>query len=83
MIDIFFTFEQKMALEARHTEARDGRQRDRIKAVLLRSEGCPVAKIAQALRKSEASITRHIGDYAKRLKLKPAGGGSASHLNTE
>ena len=83
MIDISLTFEQKTALEARHTKARDGRQRDRIKAVLLRSEGWPVAKIAQALRKSEASITRHIGDYAKRLKLKPAGGGSASHLNTE
>jgi hypothetical protein len=32
-----------------------------------------IAKIAQALRKSEASITQHIGDYDKRLKLKPAG----------
>jgi transposase len=51
--------------------------------VLLRSEGWPITKIAQALRKSEASITRHIGDYAKRLKIKPAGGGSARHLNTE
>jgi transposase len=51
--------------------------------VLLLSEGWPIAKIAQALSKSEASITRHIGDYAKHLKLKPAGGGSASHLNTE
>jgi transposase len=52
--------------------------------VLLRSKGWPIAKIAQALRKSEASITRHIGDYAKRLKLEPAGGGGcARHLNTE
>jgi hypothetical protein len=42
-----------------------------------------IAKIAQALRKSEASITQHIGDYDKRLKLKPAGGSSASHFNTE
>jgi transposase len=83
MIDISLTPEQKIALEARHKKARDGRERDRIKAVLLRSEGWSIANIAQALRKSEASITRHIGDYAKRLKLKPAGGGSASHLNTE
>ena len=83
MIDISLTPEQKTALEAWHTKARDGIQRDRIKAVLLRSEGWPVAKIVQALRKSKACITRHIGDYAKRFKLKPAGGGSASHLNTE
>jgi hypothetical protein len=41
---------------------------------LLRSEMWPITKIAQALCKSEASITRHIGDYAKRLKLKPARG---------
>ena len=40
-----------------------------------------VAKTAQALGNNEASITRHIDDYAKRLK--PAVGGSASHLNTE
>ena len=56
MIDISLTPEQKTALEARHIKARDVRERDRIKAVLLRSEGWPVAKIAQALRKSEASI---------------------------
>ncbi len=51
--------------------------------MLLHNEGWPIAKIAQALRKIEASITRHTGDFAKRLKLKPRGGGSASHLNTE
>jgi cytochrome c553 len=33
--------------------------------------------------KTEASITRHIDDYTKRLKIKPVGGGTASHLNTE
>jgi DNA-binding NarL/FixJ family response regulator len=71
MIDISLTPDQKTALEARHTKARDGRERDRIKAVLLRSEGWTVAKIAQALCKSEASVTLHIGDYAKHLKLKP------------
>ena len=50
MIDISLTLEQKIALEARHTKARDGRERDRIKAVLLRSEGWSIANIAQALR---------------------------------
>ena len=83
MINISLSLEQKTALEARHTKARDGRERDRIKGCCCVVKGWPIAKIAQALRMSEASITRHIGDYAKRLKLKPAGGGSASHLNTE
>ena len=45
MIDISLTPEQKVALEAMHTKARDGRERDRIKEVLLLfSEGCPSLK---------------------------------------
>ena len=83
MIDISLTPEQKAALESRHTKARDKRECDRIKAVLLRSEGWSVAMIAQALRKSEASITRYIGDYSKKMKLNPAGGGSASYMNAQ
>ena len=83
MIYISLTSEQKTALESRHASARDGRERDRIKAVLLRSEGWSVSMIAQALRKSEASITRYIGDYSKKTKLKPASGGSDSYLNAQ
>ena len=45
MIDISLTHEQKTALEARHTKARDKREGDRIKAVLLRSEGWPVSEL--------------------------------------
>jgi len=44
MIDISLTPEQKTALEARHTKVRDGRELDRIKAALLRSEGWPTFK---------------------------------------
>ena len=44
MIDISLTPEQKVALEAMHTKACDGRERDRIKGVLLFSEGCPSLK---------------------------------------
>jgi len=53
MIDISLTLEQKTALEALHTKARDKREGDPIKAVLLRNEGWPVAIVAQALRKSK------------------------------
>jgi hypothetical protein len=45
MIDISLTPEQKAAREARHTKARDKRESDRIKAVLLRSEGWPSLKL--------------------------------------
>lgn len=77
------TPQQKTALESRHKTSRDARECDRIKAVLLRSEGWSITAIAQALRKSEFSIARHIDDYLKKEKLKPENGGSDSHLNDE
>ena len=49
MKNIKLTAEQKIDLEALHDTSRDGRIRDRIKAVLLRSEGWSTAMIAQAL----------------------------------
>ena len=63
MNKIELTAEQKADLEAFHDTSRDGRIRDRIKAVLLRSEGWSTAMIAQALRLHETTITRHIADY--------------------
>jgi hypothetical protein len=44
-IDISLTLEQKVALESRHTKARDKLEGDRIKALLLRSEGWPLLKL--------------------------------------
>ena len=55
----------KIDLEAHHDASRDGLVRDRIKAVLLRSEGWSTAMIAQALRLHETTIVRHIDDYEK------------------
>jgi len=54
------TSEVKRELESRHKKVRDGRGRDRIKAVLLSAEGWSTAKIAQALRKHESRIVRHL-----------------------
>ncbi len=65
-----------------HEQTRDGRVRDRIKAVLLRSEGWTIAMISQALRLHESTITRHIDDYLEKEKLKPENGGSASYLSS-
>ena len=73
----------KSALELRHSKVNDGNERDRIKAVLLRSEGWKISMIAQALRIHESTITRHINDFLIQHKLTSNNGGSDSFLNTE
>ena len=73
----------KSALELRHSKVSDGNERDRIKAVLLRSEGWKISMIAQALRVHESTITRHINDFLIQQKLTTDNGGSNSFLNTE
>ena len=81
MKNIKLTIEQKIDLEALHDVSRDGRVRDRIKAVLLRSEGWSTPMIAQALRLHETSIVRHIDDYVSKNKLAPQNGGSQPYLS--
>jgi len=77
------TNDQRVNLDFRHEQTRDGKVRDRIKAVLLRSEGWTTALIAQALRLHETTIIRHINDYIEKEKLKPENGGSTSYLSIE
>ncbi|WP_166291812.1 IS630 family transposase [Photorhabdus stackebrandtii] len=60
---IFITDEQKAELEHLHHTCRDKRECDRIKAVLLASEGWSSVMIAQALRLHETTVNRHISDY--------------------
>ena len=83
MKEVKLTPEQKIDLEALHDTSRDKRVCDRIKAVLLRSEGWTTAMIAQALRLHETTIVRHLDDYVHKEKLKPANGGSQSYLTEE
>ncbi|WP_089139009.1 IS630 family transposase [Vibrio rumoiensis] len=73
--------QKKKQLERMHDSARDGRVRDRIKAVLLASEGWSNSMISQALRIHETTVTRHINDYLQSEKLMPENGGSQSKLN--
>jgi predicted ArsR family transcriptional regulator len=80
MKNIKQTTEQKVDLEALHDTSRDGRVRDRIKAVLLRSEGWSTSMITQALRLHETSIVRHVDDYVSKNKLTPENGGSQPYL---
>lgn len=81
MTKIILTAHQKSALEFRHKRSRDGKERDRIKVILLRSEGWKLEMIAQALRMHEDSIRRHIEEYFESEKLTIDSGGSESKLN--
>ena len=73
--------EIKKDLELRHRYEGDGRVRDRIKAVLLKSEGWENKAIAQALRIHEDTVRQHLNDWTSDKKLKPENGGSYSKLN--
>jgi transposase len=70
-------------LELRHRKERDGRVKDRMKAVLLRSEGWRVHQIAQALRIHAETVRAHLEDYQKEAKLKPENGGSKAFLTID
>ena len=80
-MNIKLTPELKAALELRHSKVRDKRECDRLKAILLRSEGWKINMIAQALRLHECPITRHIRDFLNEQKLQPKNGGSESLLS--
>ncbi|ELG86255.1 hypothetical protein A311_03797 [Escherichia coli KTE146] len=58
----FITEQQKAELERLHNSNRNGRVRDRIKAILLGYEGWSSAMIAQALRLHQITIAHHTRD---------------------
>lgn len=78
---IELTEKEKQKLEKRHKNERDGRVRDRIKAVLLHNEGWTQIEIAQALRIRPETVHDHLDDYNRLKKLSPLNGGSSSQLN--
>jgi transposase len=71
---------KKQALELLHRYEGDRRVCDRIKAVLLKSEGWTNRTIAQALRIHEETVRQHLTDWITDEKLKPENGGSSSKL---
>jgi transposase len=77
------TDKERDRLKIHHRAERDGRIRDRIKAVLLRDKGWSYQQIANALLVSEDGIRNHIQDYQSARKLKPENGGSKSALSRQ
>ena len=80
---IILSLSEKKKLELTHRHERDARVCDRIKVVLLRSEGWTCKHIAQALRLHEETVRTHIEDWLKEKKLKPTNSVSNSYLSCE
>jgi transposase len=67
-------------LISRHRKEKNGKVRDRIKAVLAYDDGYSYSEIAKILLLDDETIRRHIEDYFLKQKLKPENGGSQSYL---
>ena len=78
---IALTNEQMRDLITQHEKTRDGRIRDRIKAVIHASNGWSPEEIADALLIHETTVRQHIKDYLQSNKLKPENGGSQGYLS--
>lgn len=82
-MEIKLTSKEKAQLEVRHQIERDKRVCDRIKSVLLRDEDWSVAKIAQALRLSNDTVSRYLCDYLETKSVDPTYQGSSEKLSFE
>jgi transposase len=74
------TLKERLKLTERHRKERDGRIRDRIKAVLAYDDGYSYSEIAKILLLDDETIRRHIEDYQSKKKLDTANGGSEGKL---
>ena len=77
------TDEQIISLMVEHGTTRDGRIRDRLKAVIHTSNGWSPKEISEALLIHETTVRQHIKDFQLSCKLKPENGGSDSYLSPE
>ncbi len=73
--------EERKSLIKQHRHERDGKVRDRIKAVLAYDDGYSYSEIAKILLLEDTTVGRHVEDYLKAEKLTLASGGSNSKLN--
>jgi transposase len=79
----FLTETEREQLKFQHRRERDGRTRDRIKAVLLYDEGWSPKDIARVLLISDEAVRNHVDEYQTSKKLKPESGGSAEKLSAD
>ena len=79
----FLSPEESKRLRLQHRSEKNGRRRDRIKAILLSDKGWTFKMIAEALLLDEETISLHVREYIEKKKLSLETGGSQSKLNEE
>jgi transposase len=77
---VLFKVNEREEWISRHRGERDGRVKDRIKAVLWYDEGHTISEIAYRLFLSEEGVRGHINDFIRSKKVKPENGGSVAQL---
>lgn len=79
----FLTPRQREKLLAQHKSERDGKVRDRLKAVLLANDEESFCRIAQVLFVDEQTVRRHVRDFLEANKSGNDSGGSGGTLTAE
>jgi transposase len=79
----YLSKEEYEELRKRHRTEKDGRTRDRIKAVLLSHKGWTYKKISEALFWDEETISKQVEEFIKERKLSIQTGGSVGKLSEE
>jgi transposase len=77
----FLSDDERSQLRIQHKQERDGRIRDRIKAVLLYDKNWTPQQIAEALLITDQAVRNHIDDFNTSKKLRPESGGSVEKLS--
>jgi Putative ATPase subunit of terminase (gpP-like) len=79
----FLSQEQRRVLRAQQRSEKNGRTRDRIKAVILSDQGWTFKNIAEALLIDEETVSHHVSEYIDDNKLSIQTGGSVSKLDPD
>jgi len=77
----FLEENERAELEKQHRKERDGRIKDRMKAVLASDAGIAYEDIARILRVDVVTVRRFVEEYVKSKKIKPQNGGSNPKLD--
>ena len=77
----FLTTAKVFELRKQHRAERDGKSRDRIKAVLWSNDGKTQTEIATLLFLDESTIATHLYEWLEKEKLTAESGGSEPKLS--
>lgn len=77
------TAEERKKLIQQHRHERNGKVRDRIKAVIAYDDGYSYSEIARILLLEDTTVGRHVEDYLREKKLVVSSGGSDSKLTEQ